>query len=99
MELALLSEEERARLSALEKMFEQPGWAVLIKDAEEQVAFLEKQLEFVDDIKDHRYIRGRLEAMRDLRDYEARTFAGFEALITSRQEEEFEVDDSFGANE
>lgn len=99
MDAKLLSEEERARLRALESLFESPGWVVVMQDAKEQIEFLEKQLEYVDDIKDHRYIRGTLDAMRRLRDYETTTLSQFEAIAQSRQEDEFEIDESFGANE
>lgn len=99
MDVKLLTEEERARLRALEGLFEHPGWKVLLAEADEQIKYHEKQLEYVDDIKDHRYIRGTLDTLRGIRSYEDRVMQSFEATIRSRQEEEFEIDDSFGANE
>lgn len=99
MDAKYLNEQEAARFAALLKLFEQPGWAELVRMKQEQVKYLESQLEFAEDIRDLRYMKGALDTLRSDISYEDQVLAEYESVVASRREEELEIEDSFGANE
>lgn len=98
MELRYLDDAEQQQLKNYEKLFEQPGYQSLMQRAEELVNGLTAQLMEAESLAQLKYLRGRIDQLKDLLSYETFVMTQFEMVINQRKEDQLEIEDSKGAN-
>lgn len=99
MDLQYLTEEERANYKAMRAVFESSGWTAIIRNAENQLERVTKELESVNTVGELKYAQGTIDTLRGLTRYPELIDSAYASIIESRREDELEIEESFGANE